>query len=120
MRPGIYGAYHHITVVGKTMEPAAGAVDVVGPLCENSDKFAIQRELPEIEDGDVLCIHDTGAHGHAMGYNYNGRLRPQELLLRSDGTVELIRRAETVEDLFATLRFEHRSFVPQASKQLAN
>lgn len=90
------------------------------PLCENNDRFAIQRELPEIQDGDFLCIHDTGAHGHAMGFNYNGRLRPKELLLRSDGTVELIRRAETVEDLFATLRFERQSFVPEALRQLAN
>ena len=120
MRPGIYGAYHHITVPAKIMEPAAGPVDVVGPLCENNDKFAVQRDLPEIQDGDILCIHDTGAHGHAMGFNYNGRLRPKELLLRSDGTVELIRRAETVEDIFATLDFEQRSFVPGALKQLAN
>jgi diaminopimelate decarboxylase len=120
MRPGIYGAYHHITVAGKTMEPTTGPVDVVGPLCENNDKFAVQRMLPDIQDGDILCIHDTGAHGHAMGFNYNGRLRPKELLLRSDGKVELIRRAETVEDLFATLEFEHRSFIPEALKQLAN
>jgi diaminopimelate decarboxylase len=120
MRPGIYGAYHHITVPGKLMQPAAGPVDVVGPLCENNDKFAVQRELPEIQDGDILCIHDTGAHGHAMGFNYNGRLRPKELLLRSDGTIELIRRAETVEDLFATLIFERQSLIPQTLKQLAN
>jgi diaminopimelate decarboxylase len=120
MRPGIYGAYHHITVPGKLMEPDAGPVDVVGPLCENNDKFAVQRSLPGIADGDILCIHDTGAHGHAMGYNYNGRLRPKELLLRTDGTVELIRRAETVDDLMATLRFENHSFVPEALKQLAN
>jgi len=120
MRPGIYGAYHHITVPGKSMEQTAGPVDVVGPLCENNDKFAIQRALPEIQDGDILCIHDTGAHGHAMGFNYNGRLRPKELLLRSDGTVEMIRRAETVEDLFATFDFERRSFVPEGLKQLAN
>jgi diaminopimelate decarboxylase len=79
--------------------------DVVGALCENNDKFAIQRELPEIEDGDILVMHDSGAHGHAMGFNYNGRLRPKELLLRTDGTVELIRREETLEDLFATLKF---------------
>ena len=81
-------------------------IDVTGSLCENNDKFAVQRTLPHIEDGDLLCIHDTGAHGHAMGFNYNGRLRPQELLLRSDGTVELIRRAETVADHLATLEFE--------------
>ena len=120
MRPGIYGAYHHITVVGKSADPSAGPVDVVGPLCENNDKFAIQRALPEIQDGDLLCIHDTGAHGHAMGFNYNGRLRPKELLLRTDGTVELIRRAETIDDYFATLDFEHRTFVPEALKHLAN
>jgi diaminopimelate decarboxylase len=87
-------------------------VDVVGSLCENNDKFAIQRELPAIADGDVLVIHDTGAHGHAMGFNYNGRLRPQELLLRSDGSVELIRRAETLEDHFATLRFAANRLQP--------
>ena len=79
---------------------------MVGALCENNDKFAIQRELPQISDGDLLVIHDTGAHGHSMGFNYNGRLRPQELLLRSDGEVELIRRAETEKDHFATLEFE--------------
>jgi diaminopimelate decarboxylase len=120
MRPGIYGAYHHITVVGKSAEQSAGLVDVVGPLCENNDKFAIQRALPEIQDGDLLCIHDTGAHGHAMGFNYNGRLRPKELLLGTDGTVELIRRAETIDDYFATLDFERQSFIPQTLKQLAN
>jgi diaminopimelate decarboxylase len=81
-------------------------VDVVGSLCENNDKFAIQRELPPIADGDLLVIHDTGAHGHAMGFNYNGKLRPKELLLRRDGAVELIRREETVEDHFATLKFK--------------
>ena len=93
---------------------------MVGPLCENNDKFAVQRDLPEIQDGDILCVHDTGAHGHAMGFNYNGRLRPKELLLRSDGAVELIRRDETVEDLFTTLNFEYQAFVPEALKQLAN
>jgi diaminopimelate decarboxylase len=106
MRPGMYGAYHHITVPQKNGQPLAGPVDVVGSLCENNDKFAIQRELPPIADGDLLVIHDTGAHGHAMGFNYNGKLRPQELLLRCDGSVELIRRAETVEDHFATLTFQ--------------
>jgi diaminopimelate decarboxylase len=105
MRPGMYGAYHHITVPGRSGRPAAGPVDVVGSLCENNDKFAIQRELPPIAEGDRLVIHDTGAHGHAMGFNYNGKLRPQELLLRGDGSVERIRRAETVEDHFATLCF---------------
>jgi len=106
MRPGMYGAYHHITVPGKTASNNETVVDVVGSLCENNDKFAIQRSLPEIEVGDILCIHDTGAHGHAMGFNYNGRLRPKELLLKADGSVELIRRTETVEDHFATLDFE--------------
>lgn len=105
MRPGMYGAYHHITVPGKRDLPPAAPVDVVGSLCENNDKFAIQRALPPLEEGDLLVIHDTGAHGHAMGFNYNGRLRPKELLLRTDGAVELIRREETVEDHFATLCF---------------
>ncbi len=103
MRPGIYGAYHHITVPGKAAGGETETVDVVGSLCENNDKFAIQRPLPPIADGDLLCIHDTGAHGHAMGFNYNGRLRPQELLLRTDGSVERIRRAETLADYLATL-----------------
>lgn len=106
MRPALYDAYHHISVIGKEDKPKSLVADIVGSLCENNDKFAIQRELPEIEDGDLLAIHDTGAHGHAMGFNYNGRLRPKELLLRTDGSVELIRRAETVEDHFATLDFE--------------
>jgi len=105
MRPGMYGAYHHIDVVGKENSPVKEIVDVVGSLCENNDKFAIQRQLPKIADGDLLVIHDTGAHGHAMGFNYNGRLRPKELLLRQDGAVELIRRAETMADYFATLNF---------------
>ncbi|HSH69430.1 MAG TPA: diaminopimelate decarboxylase, partial [Deferrisomatales bacterium] len=105
MRPGMYGAYHHLTVLGKEDTPADTLVDVVGSLCENNDKFAVQRALPRIEEGDLLLIHDTGAHGHAMGFTYNGRLRPQELLLREDGSVELIRRAETLEDHFATLNF---------------
>lgn len=105
MRPAIYEAYHHIDVIGKQTEAAKEIYDVVGSLCENNDKFAIQRQLPEIQEGDLLAIHDTGAHGLAMGFQYNGRLRPQELLLRSDGSVELIRRAETVDDYFATLDF---------------
>lgn len=106
MRPGMYGAYHHVTVLGKEDAPAAGTpVDVVGSLCENCDKFAVQRSLPPIEDGDLLVLHDTGAHGHAMGYNYNGKLRHAELLLRPDGAVLQIRRAETYGDLFATLDF---------------
>jgi diaminopimelate decarboxylase len=106
MRPGMYGAYHHITVPKKLNQKTGGPVDVVGSLCENNDKFAIQRELPPIVDGDILVIHDTGAHGHAMGFNYNGKLRPKELLLRADGDVELIRREETLEDHFATLKFK--------------
>ena len=106
MRPALYGAYHHIEVAGKNDSAGLETVDVVGSLCENNDKFAIQRELPKIEDGDLLVIHDTGAHGHAMGFNYNGKLRPQELLLREDGSVELIRRAETNTDYFATLHYE--------------
>ncbi|MCF8110216.1 MAG: diaminopimelate decarboxylase [Desulfobacteraceae bacterium] len=106
MRPGMYGAYHHIDVLGKSPQThPTEVVDVVGSLCENIDKFAIQRELPKIDIGDLLIIQDTGAHGHAMGFNYNARLRPQELLLRADGSVELIRRAETMSDYFATLDF---------------
>ncbi len=106
MRPALYGAYHHIDVLGKDMSNGSEIVDVVGSLCENNDKFAIQRELPLIEDGDILVIHDSGAHGHAMGFNYNGNLRPKELLLREDGSVELIRREETRLDYFATLNYE--------------
>jgi len=106
MRPGMYGAYHHISVLDKEPDKKREIVDVVGSLCENNDKFAVQRQLPEIEDGDILIIHDTGAHGHAMGFNYNGKLRPKELLFRADGSVELIRREETVADYFATLDFE--------------
>ncbi|MCW8890303.1 MAG: diaminopimelate decarboxylase, partial [Sedimenticola sp.] len=113
MRPGMYGAYHHISVLGKAGEEEV--VDVAGSLCENNDKFAIQRGLPRVVDGDILCIHDTGAHGHAMGFNYNGKARPKELLLRSDGTVELIRREETLEDLFATLSYESDEFTPTIS-----
>lgn len=107
MRPGIYGAYHHIDVVGKEDSTDFELVDVVGSLCENNDKFAIQRKLPKIVDGDILVIQDTGAHGSAMGFNYNGNLRPKELLLNQDGSVELIRRAERLEDYFATLNFEN-------------
>ena len=104
MRPGIYNAYHHVTVPGKAVD-ATQVVDVVGSLCENNDKFAVQRPLPPIAEGDAVVIHDTGAHGHAMGFNYNGKLRPKELLLKLDGTVELIRREERLEDYFATLSF---------------
>ena len=103
MRPSMYGAYHHITVLGKEDAPCGKVYDVVGSLCENSDKFAIDRALPEVETGDLLVIHDTGAHGFSMGYNYNGKLRSAELLLREDGSVELMRRAETPDDYFATL-----------------
>ena len=102
MRPAMYGSYHHITVLGKEEAPCDHTYDVVGSLCENNDKFAIDRELPEIAMGDLLYIHDTGAHGFAMGYNYNGRLWSAELLLREDGTVKEIRRAETLKDYFAT------------------
>ena len=105
MRPAIYGAYHHITVLGKENQKHDHRYDVTGSLCENNDKFAIDRMLPEIEIGDILVIHDTGAHGYAMGFNYNGKLRSAELLLREDGTVKKIRRAETVDDYFATLDF---------------
>ncbi|MGD8252576.1 MAG: diaminopimelate decarboxylase, partial [Desulfobacterales bacterium] len=105
MRPAMYGAYHHITIPSKVNGRRKITVDVVGSLCENNDKFAIQRELPPVEMGDLLIIHDTGAHGHAMGFNYNGRLQPKELLLRSDGTVELIRREESVADYLATQEF---------------
>ena len=103
MRPAMYGSYHHITVMGKENEPCDFKYDVVGSLCENNDKFAIDRMLPKIDRGDLLVIHDTGAHGHAMGYNYNGKLRSAELLLKEDGSVEMIRRAETTDDYFATL-----------------
>ena len=102
MRPAIYGAYHHITVMGKENAPCDQVYDIVGSLCENNDKFAVDRELPKIDRGDLLVIHDTGAHGFAMGYNYNGKLRSAELLLKEDGSVQLIRRAETEQDYFAT------------------
>jgi len=103
MRPAMYGAYHHITALGKEDAPQKHVYDVTGSLCENNDKFAIDRRLPKIDIGDVVVIHDTGAHGHAMGFNYNGKLRSAELLLKEDSEVVLIRRAETVDDLFATL-----------------
>ena len=105
MRPAMYGAYHHITVLGKEDAPLDTMYDVVGSLCENNDKFAIDRMLPKVEKGDYLVIHDTGAHGFAMGYNYNGKLKSAELLLKEDGSVKLIRRAETPEDYFATFDF---------------
>lgn len=103
MRPALYGAYHHITVLGKENEKAVKKYDITGSLCENNDKFAIDRMLPEIATGDILVLHDTGAHGYAMGFNYNGKLRSAELLLKEDDTVEMIRRAETMDDYFATL-----------------
>ena len=102
MRPAMYGAYHHITVLGKEDAPCDQMYDVTGSLCENNDKFAIDRMLPKIDKGDYLVIHDTGAHGFAMGYNYNGKLKSAELLLKEDGSVQLIRRAETAQDYFAT------------------
>ena len=105
MRPAMYGSYHHITVLGKENEPCTETYDIVGSLCENNDKFAIDRKLPKIDMGDYLYIHDTGAHGFAMGYNYNGRLKSAELLLKEDGTVQMIRRAETPKDYFATFDF---------------
>jgi diaminopimelate decarboxylase len=106
MRPALYGAYHHISVLGKSNVEKTSIYDVTGSLCENNDKFAIDRELPELEKGDVLVLHDTGAHGHAMGFNYNAKLRPAEYLLTSAGSLKLIRRAQTMDDYFETLRFE--------------
>lgn len=105
MRPALYGAYHHITVPGKENMPIDFTYDVAGSLCENNDKFAIDRKLPEIEAGDLMVIHDTGAHGHAMGFNYNGKLKSAEILLKEDGSTAMIRRAETMDDYFATLNF---------------
>ncbi len=112
MRPAIYGAYHHISVLGKQGQEKTLTADVVGALCENNDKFAVQRQLPEIYMKDILVIHDTGAHGQAMGFNYNGRMRPKELLLQSDGSVALIRREETMADYFATLGFAPDEYRP--------
>ena len=105
MRPAMYGAYHHITILGKENEPNTKMYDVTGSLCENNDKFAVDRPLPNVDVGDILVIHDTGAHGHAMGFNYNGKLRSAELLLRENKEVIEIRRAETVDDYFSTLDF---------------
>jgi diaminopimelate decarboxylase len=113
MRPGMYGAYHHIDVLGQTAEQEEITADVVGSLCENNDKFAVQRRLPKPDIGDLLVIHDTGAHGHAMGFNYNGRLRPQELLLHRNGTVTRVRRAETLSDYLATLKCDADGFAPE-------
>ena len=106
MRPALYGAYHHITVLGKEHAPTDHVYDVTGSLCENNDKFAIDRTLPEIAVGDIVIIHDTGAHGSAMGFNYNGKLHCAELLRRTDGSIELIRRAQTIDDYFATLKYD--------------
>ena len=103
MRPGMYGAYHELTVSGKENAPEDSVYDVVGSLCENCDKFAVQRPLPHIDIGDIVIIHDAGAHGRAMGFNYNGKLRAGEILLREDGSFKEIRRRETIDDLFATL-----------------
>lgn len=105
MRPALYGSYHHITVLGKEHHAKNYIYDIVGSLCENNDKFAVNRPCPEIKVGDTLVIHDTGAHGTAMGFNYNGKLRCQELLLKEDGTVQVIRRGETIQDLFATIDY---------------
>lgn len=105
MRPGMYGAYHHITILGKEKKQKTNLYDVTGSLCENNDKFAIDRKLPRVDIGDILVIHDTGAHGHAMGFNYNGKLRSAELLLAPNGDAQIIRRAETVDDYFATVDF---------------
>ena len=106
MRPALYNAYHHITILGKESGPNTKMYDVTGSLCENNDKFEIDRALPEVKEGDILVIHDTGAHGHAMGFNYNGKLRSAELLLRENKEVIQIRRAETVDDYFGTLNFD--------------
>ncbi|MDO8495203.1 MAG: diaminopimelate decarboxylase [bacterium] len=105
MRPGMYGAYHHITVLGKEDEAQGEIYDITGSLCENNDKFAIERALPKVEIGDLVVIHDAGAHGHSMGFNYNGKLRSAEFLQKPDGSFDMIRRAETIEDHFATLNF---------------
>lgn len=118
MRPAIYGSYHHITVMGKEDAPCDHKYDVTGGLCENSDKFAIDRMLPEIEMGDLLYIHDTGAHGFAMGYNYNGKLRSAEILLQEDGSAKMIRRAETPKDYFAT--FDNGDFAEALDKAIAD
>lgn len=116
MRPALYGSYHHITVVGKEHAPLDHVYDVTGSLCENNDKFAINRSLPRIDIGDIVVIHDAGAHGHAMGFNYNGKLRSAELLLKPDGTVEMIRRAETLDDYFATLNITFGERLAAAAK----
>jgi len=113
MRPAMYGAYHHITVPDRDNGRPTRVVDVVGALCENNDKFAVQRALPAIAENDLLVIHDTGAHGHAMGFNYNGRLQPKELLLKTDGSVELIRREQRLDDYLATQTYDPDVMQPQ-------
>ncbi len=107
MRPALYGSYHHITVLSNEGNPSKFMYDVTGSLCENNDKFAINRVLPKMMPGDLVVIHDTGAHGHAMGFNYNGKLRSAELLRRTNGEVVEIRRAETLDDYFATINFDN-------------
>jgi diaminopimelate decarboxylase len=119
MRPAIYGAYHHISAPAHRNGSPRQVVDVVGSLCENNDKFAVQRELPAVAEGELLVIHDTGAHGHAMGFNYNGRLQPKELLLKTDGHVEMIRREQRIEDYLATLQFEPDIMTPSAAGRRA-
>jgi len=116
MRPALYGAYHHITVLGKEKQPLDQVYDVTGSLCENNDKFAIQRPLPKIEPGDILVLHNDGAHAYAMGFNYNGKLRHAEFILQADGKFKLIRRAETEADYFATLDFEGSEYAKLAKK----
>ena len=112
MRPGMYGAYHEVTVSGKEAAPKTEVYDVVGSLCENCDKFAVQRPLPKIENGDLVIIHDAGAHGHAMGFQYNGKLRSAELLLEEDGTARQIRRAETLDEKSAAAKLS-KTFLPR-------
>lgn len=120
MRPAMYGAYHHITIMGKENRPYDRKYDVTGGLCENNDKFAIDRMLPKIDIGDLIVIHDTGAHGYSMGYNYNGKLRSAEILLREDGAAEMIRRAETPDDYFATLDCSEFEIAHRHSRVMAN
>lgn len=120
MRPGMYGAYHHITVLGKEDSPATTTVDVVGSLCENNDKFAIDRALPEAEVGDVIVIHDSGAHSHSMGFQYNGRLRSAEFLFNDEGDYRQIRRAETLDDYFATVDFDAVKIAARKSEAAAS
>jgi len=116
MRPGMYGAYHHVTVLGKENNRNTQIYDITGSLCENNDKFAVNRKLPNTDIGDFIVIHDTGAHGHTMGFNYNGKLRSAELLLRENGEVQLIRRAETLDDYFATITFPELNITKKIKK----